>query len=101
MPEFRGGGRWFTVPFNTAIVKGYNGLMGAKVKLGRWDQYLAVRQGILALNDQYRTRLSNDLGAIAGFLFDLSSGRYPLPPADDTPKQEPALKKTPDPSTMN
>ncbi|TAM06713.1 MAG: type II restriction endonuclease [Rhodanobacter sp.] len=73
------------VPFNTAIVKGYNALMGAKVKLGRWDQYLAMRQGILALNDQHRTRLSNDLGAIAGFLFDLGSGRYPLPPANDTP----------------
>ena len=74
------------VPFNTTIVKGYNTLMGAKVKLGRWDQYLAMRQGILALNDQHRTRLSNDLGAIAGFLFDLGSGRYPLPPADGMPE---------------
>jgi type II restriction enzyme len=74
------------VPFNTAIVKGYNALMSAKVKLGRWDQYLAMRQGILALNDRHRTRLSNDLGAIAGFLFDLGSGRYPLPPEDDTPE---------------
>jgi type II restriction enzyme len=24
-------------PFNTAIVNGYNAVMGAKVKLGRWD----------------------------------------------------------------
>lgn len=68
------------VPFNTAIVNGYNALMGAKVKLGRWDAYLAMRQGILTLNAEHRTRLSNDLGAIAGFLFDVGSGRYPLPP---------------------
>jgi hypothetical protein len=31
-------------------VKGFNGLMGANVKLGKWDEYLAMRQGILALN---------------------------------------------------
>lgn len=37
-------------PFNTAIVNGYNALTGARVKLGRWDEYLAMRQGILALN---------------------------------------------------
>lgn len=69
-------------PFNTAIVKGYNALMGAKVKLGRWDEYLAMRQGVLALNDKYRDLLSNDLGAIAGVLFDIGSGRYALPPRD-------------------
>lgn len=33
-------------PFNTAIVRGYNALLGAKVKLGRWDEYLAMRRGI-------------------------------------------------------
>lgn len=70
-------------PFNTAIVKGYNLLMGAKVKLGRWSEYLAMRRGILDLNDQYRSLLSNDLGAVAGFLFDVGSGRYELPPRDD------------------
>ena len=70
-------------PFNTAIVKGYNALAGAKVKLGRWEDYLAMRQGILQLNERYREFLSNDLGAIAGFLFDLGSGRYQLPPLDD------------------
>jgi type II restriction enzyme len=67
-------------PFNTAIVKGYNALTGAKVKLGRWDHYLSMRQGILALNAQYRSLLSNDLGAMAGLLFDIGSGRYPAPP---------------------
>jgi type II restriction enzyme len=69
-------------PFNTAIVKGYNALTGAKVKLGRWEEYLAMRQGILAMNQTHRALLSNDLGAIAGFLYDIGSGRYALPPAD-------------------
>ena len=69
-------------PFNTAIVNGYNALAGARVKLGKWPEYLAMRQGILRLNADYRKFLSNDLGAIAGHLFDIGSGRYPAPPHD-------------------
>ncbi len=69
-------------PFNTAIVKGYSALTGTNVKLGKWDEYLAMRNGILRLNQMHRNLLSNDLGAIAGFLFDVGSGRYPLPPSD-------------------
>ncbi len=69
-------------PFNTAIVRGYNAICGARVKLGRWDEYLAMRRGILALNSHYRDLLSNDLGAIAGFLFDVGSGALPLPPSE-------------------
>lgn len=64
------------LPFNTAIVKGYNALTGAKVKLGRWDQYLAMREGVLRLNATHRALLSTDLGAIAGLLFDVGTGRY-------------------------
>lgn len=70
-------------PFNTAIVNGYNALTGAKVKLGRWEEYLAMRRGILALNTALRRMLSNDLGAIAGLLFDIGRGRLPLPAGDD------------------
>ena len=70
-------------PFNTAIVKGYNALVGAKVKLGSWNDYLAMREGILRLNEACKAQLSNDLGAIAGLLFDIGSGRYPPPPRDD------------------
>ena len=70
-------------PFNTAIVKGYNALAGARVKLGRWDEYLAMRQGILAINARFRDQLSNDLGAVAGLLFDIGSERYLAPPAAD------------------
>ena len=67
-------------PFNTAMVNGYNALTGAKVKLGRWQEYLAMREGVLRLNQQHRRLLSNDLGAVAGLLFDLGSERYPAPP---------------------
>jgi type II restriction enzyme len=70
-------------PFNTAIVKGYNALTGAKVKLGRWDHYLSLREGMLRINEQHRDQLSNDLGAVAGLLFDVGSGRYAAPPRDD------------------
>ena len=73
------------VPSNTAIVKGYNALMGAKVKLGRWDEYLAMRAGVLRLNAEHRQLLSNDLGAVAGFLFDVGAERYPLPAAGMAP----------------
>jgi len=70
-------------PFNTAIVKGYNSLAGARVRLGRWDDYLAMREGILRLNAEYRDLLSNDLGAIGGLLFDVGNGRYLAPPTGD------------------
>jgi len=69
-------------PFNTALVDGYNALMGTKVKLGSWSHYLAMRAGILELNATYRDLLSNDLGAVAGLLFDIGSGRFTPPPRD-------------------
>ncbi len=75
-------------PFNTAIVNGYNALTGSKVKLGRWDHYLTMRQGMLALNATHRKLLSNDLGAIAGLLFDIGTDRYPAPPLDRNPAAE-------------
>ena len=72
-----------TPPFNTAIVNGYNALTGARVKLGRWTEYLAMREGILTLNAKYRELLSNDLGAVAGLLFDIGSKRYAPPPRSE------------------
>ena len=77
-------------PFNTAIVKGYNALTGAKVKLGSFGEYLAMRQGVLRINAEHRAQLSNDLGAIAGLLFDIGSGRYAAPPLDDDPAHQAA-----------
>lgn len=70
-------------PFNTAIVKGFNAVTGGNVKLGRWDHYLTMREGLIRLNSEHRTRLSNDLGAIAGFMFDIGMERYVLPPRLD------------------
>ena len=75
-------------PFNTAIVKGYNAIAGAKVKLGSWEHFLAMRTGIIELNERYRTLFSNDLGAIGGFLFDVGSGRYAAPPHGDAEAQQ-------------
>jgi type II restriction enzyme len=90
-------------PFNTAIVKGYNALTGANVKLGKWSEYLAMRSGILRLNHDHCDLLSNDLGAIAGLLFDLGTERYAAPPrADDTTALavwEEALQKVREEST--
>jgi type II restriction enzyme len=73
----------FVLPFNTAIVNGYNAVTGSNVKLGRWDHYLSMREGAMRLNATYRHQLSNDLGAIAGLLFDIGSGRYSAPPRGD------------------
>jgi len=70
-------------PFNTAIVRGYNALFGANVKLGRWEQYLAMRQGLIASNSKHRDLLSNDLGAVAAFCFDIGMGLYAPPPRQD------------------
>ncbi|MBI2407588.1 MAG: type II restriction endonuclease [Gemmatimonadetes bacterium] len=67
-------------PTNTAIAKGYERVTGVRVPLGRWTAYLAMRKGMLDLTARHRRVLSNDLGAIAGFLFDVGSGRYPAPP---------------------
>lgn len=69
-------------PFNTAILKGYNALTGAKCKLGSWEDYLAMRAGVLRLNAEHRDLFSNDLGAVAGLLFDVGHGRYAAPPRD-------------------
>jgi len=66
-------------PFNTAIVRGYSALARTKMKLGRWDEYLAMRTGLLRLNEEHKSHLSNDLGAVAGFMFDIGSARYKLP----------------------
>lgn len=78
------------LPFNTAIVKGYNALTGSAVKLGRWDHYLALREGALRINAQHRALLSNDLGAIAGLMFDVGSGRFAAPPREDDPAAQAA-----------
>lgn len=44
--------------------------------LGNWSEYLAMPERILRINEENQFLLSNDLGAITGFLFDVGTGRY-------------------------
>ena len=62
-------------PFNTAMVNGFNALFGDKKKLGSWESYLGMREVIVRTNAEVRDRLSKDLGAFAGLLFEIGSGR--------------------------
>jgi type II restriction enzyme len=62
-------------PFNTAMVNGFNALFHDRKKLGSWESYLAMREVILQTNNEFRDQLSKDLGAFAGFLFEIGTGR--------------------------
>ena len=62
-------------PFNTAMVNGFNALFGDKKNLGSWESYLAMREVIVKTNAEVRDRLSKDLGAFAGLLFEIGTGR--------------------------
>lgn len=59
--------------FNTAILNGFNFLFMDKKKLGSWQEYLQLRDVILKTNAACKDQLSNDLGAIAGLLFEIGS----------------------------
>lgn len=62
-------------PFNTAMVNGFNALFNDKKKLGSWDSYLAMRDVIVRTNAGARGLLSKDLGAFAGLLYEIGTGR--------------------------
>ena len=62
-------------PFNTAILNGFNVLFKENKKLGSWENYLEMREIVLQINEQFRSLLSNDLGAISGLLFDVGVGK--------------------------
>ena len=62
-------------PFNTAIVGGYNALFREKKKLGSWQSYLEMRETIIKANNELKTHLSKDLGALAGLLFEIGVNR--------------------------
>jgi type II restriction enzyme len=68
----------FIPPFNTAIVNGFNTLFNDKKKLGSWTDYLAMREIIVETNEKHKNLLSNDLGALAGLLFDIGVGKIIL-----------------------
>lgn len=54
---------------------GFNALFSARRKLGSWESYLAMRETIVEVNSEHRNLLSKDLGAFAGLLFEIGSGR--------------------------
>lgn len=60
-------------PFNTAIVNGFNALFKDNKKLGSWSEYLKIREVLIDSNTKYKTLFSNDLGAIAGLLFEIGT----------------------------
>ncbi len=66
-------------PFNTAMVKGFNALLGGKIKLGSWESYLEMRESVVRLNADARELLSKDLGAFAGLLYEIGTGRLIVP----------------------
>lgn len=78
-------------PFNTAIINGFNFLFKDKKKLGSWSEYLKLRQVIIDTNNQHRSELSSDLGAIGGLLFEIGSQKLVL--GNDEYLSEPERKK--------
>ncbi len=72
-------------PFNTAIINGYNRLFGERRKLGSWTEYLAIREKMLTVNQAHCNSLSNDLGALAGLLFEVGQGNLLAPGLADQP----------------
>jgi len=65
-------------PFNTAIINGFNFLFKDKKKLGRWSEYLKLREVIINTNNLHRSELSSDLGSIAGLLFEIGTQKLIL-----------------------
>ncbi len=65
-------------PFNTAIINGFNFLFKDKKKLGSWTEYLKLREVMIDTNNQQRSLLSSDLGAMAGLLFEIGTQKLVL-----------------------
>jgi type II restriction enzyme len=85
-------------PFNTAIINGFNALFNDNKKLGSWSEYLKLREIVRETNDKYKSLLSNDLGAIAGLLFEIGSkniivGDYKFITEEDAEKFEKQVQK--------
>ncbi|MBY0508388.1 MAG: type II restriction endonuclease [Bryobacteraceae bacterium] len=65
-------------PSNTAMLNGFNLLFGTRNKLGSWSSYLDMREAVISTNEQFRSVLSKDLGAISGLLFEIGTGKLVL-----------------------
>ena len=79
-------------PFNTAMLNGFNALFSDKKKLGSWRSYLDMREVIVRTNHELRDVLSKDLGALAGLLFEIGSGRFLINGNVDAVMQEEKAK---------
>lgn len=62
-------------PCNTAMLNGFNLLFHDQKRLGSWDNYLAMRDTVIDVNESFKNLLSKDLGAIAGLLFEVGASR--------------------------
>ena len=60
-------------PSNTAILQGFNLLLGESKKLGSWTCYLEMRDTLISINEEYRAMLSKDLGAISRLFFEIDA----------------------------
>lgn len=65
-------------PFNTAIINGFNSVFKDKKKLGSWSEYLKIREVLIEFNNVHKPELSNDLGAIAGLMFEIGMQKLML-----------------------
>jgi type II restriction enzyme len=79
------------LPFNTAIINGFNYLFKDKKKLGSWSEYLKIREVLIDVNKQYKSEFSLDLGAIAGLMFEIGTQKLLL--SDDEYLSEQERKK--------
>jgi len=57
-------------PCNTAIKDGFGHLFEEKIDCS-WDDYLKMRKVIIQKNKEFKRYFSNDLGAFAGFLYEI------------------------------
>ncbi len=57
-------------PCNTAIKDGFSYLFGEKMGCS-WNDYLKMREVIMQKNEEFKRYFSNDLGAFAGFLYEI------------------------------
>lgn len=65
-------------PFNTAILNGFNAIFADNKKLGSWQQYLEMRATIIKINEENKSIMSTDLGAISGLLFEIGIGKISI-----------------------
>lgn len=70
------------LPFNTAIINGFNYLFKDKKKLGSWSEYLKIREVLINVNRKYKSEFSLDLGAIAGLMFEIGTKKLLLDNSD-------------------